>query len=479
MKKLEIFALIVILIGAFLVRLYHFTYPIADWHSWRQVDTSSVARNFVKNGFDLLHPRFDDLSNIPSGVYDNPQGYRFVEFPIYNALQAEGFLLFNKFTIEEWGRIISIISSLFSGLLLYFLVSRYSSRKNGLYTAFFFLFLPYNVFWGRTILPDSLATTSTLAGLLFFDIWLKNYEKKNYKKIIFFLLSGLFLAIALLIKPFAAFFFLPIIWSSFEKWGISILKRWDLILLAILSSVPWLLWRWWSLHFPAGVPQSGWLFNSGDIRFKGAFFHWIFASRVAELILGFWGVLIFGLGIIVKNKPYFLSFIFASLLYLFIVARGNVHHSYYQIPIIPTIAIFLAFGTNFLINPPKQYFSRIISIPFLIICIAFMFSFSWFEVRDYYNIQDASIIRAGAAVDKLTPKNAKIIAPYGGDTTLLYFTKRQGWPSLEKSVEELIKMGADYFLLVHPVPANFEIGETYKIVSFSPDYILVDLRQKP
>lgn len=478
MKKLEIFALFLIILGGLLVRFYHFTYPIADWHSWRQVDTSAVSRNFVQNGFDLLHPRFEDLSNIPSGVYDNPQGYRFVEFPIYNALQAGGFLLFGKFTLEEWGRIVSIISSIFSVFLLYFLVSRYSNNRVGLYSAFFFAFLPFNIFWGRTILPDSLATTSTLTGLLFFDIWIKNYEKKNSEKVIFFLLSGLFLALALLLKPFAAFFFLPVIWSSFEKWGISMLKRWDLIFLAILSSTPLLLWRWWSLHFPPGVPQSGWLFNGSDIRFKGAFFHWIFASRIAELILGFWGVFIFGLGVIVKNKSYFLSFLFASLLYLFIVATGNVQHSYYQIPIMPTIAIFLALGTNFLINPPKQYFSRIISIPLLIICIAFMFSFSWFEVRDYYNIQDSSIIRAGEAVDKIIPKNAKIIAPYGGDTTLLYFTKRQGWPSFEKSTEALIKMGADYILLVHPVPANFAIGKEYKIVSFSPDYILVDLHQK-
>ena len=107
-----------------------------------------------------------------------------------------------------------------------------------------------------------------------------------------------------------------------------------------------------------------------------------------------------------------------------------------------------------------------------------MFSFSWFEVRDYYNIQDSSIIRAGEAVDRIIPKDAKIIAPYDGDTTLLYFTKRQGWPSFEKSTEDLIKMGADYILLVHPVAANFNIGKEYKIISFSPDYILVDLHQK-
>ena len=52
MKKSEFFLLLIILIGAFFVRLYHFNWPVADWHSWRQADTSAVSRNFVKNGFE-------------------------------------------------------------------------------------------------------------------------------------------------------------------------------------------------------------------------------------------------------------------------------------------------------------------------------------------------------------------------------------------------------------------------------------------
>src|SRR5437868_9737445 len=100
MKKTTLF-LIVLLFFGFLVRLYRFDNPIADWHAWRQADTSAVSRNFVKNGFDVLHPRFDDLSNVPSGL-DNPNGYRFVEFPIYNVMQAGAFRLFPVITLEEW-----------------------------------------------------------------------------------------------------------------------------------------------------------------------------------------------------------------------------------------------------------------------------------------------------------------------------------------------------------------------------------------
>ena len=37
-------------------RMYHLNYPIADWHSWRQVDTAAVARNFLKWGIKPLYP---------------------------------------------------------------------------------------------------------------------------------------------------------------------------------------------------------------------------------------------------------------------------------------------------------------------------------------------------------------------------------------------------------------------------------------
>src|SRR3989344_4831251 len=115
----EIIALFLILFFGFLVRLYKFSAPIADWHAWRQADTSSVSRNFIKFGFDLLHPRFDDLLNVPSGVHENPQGYRFVEFPIYNVAQAGLFKIFGYFTIEQWGRLVTIFSSLSTALLIF------------------------------------------------------------------------------------------------------------------------------------------------------------------------------------------------------------------------------------------------------------------------------------------------------------------------------------------------------------------------
>ena len=55
---------VIILLLGFGVRLYKITSPIADWHSWRQADTASVTRNFVKYGVDMLYPRYDDFSDV-------------------------------------------------------------------------------------------------------------------------------------------------------------------------------------------------------------------------------------------------------------------------------------------------------------------------------------------------------------------------------------------------------------------------------
>ena len=97
----------------FILRLYKFDAPIADWHAWRQADTSAVSKFFVKDGFDVFHPRYYDLSNVPSGVHENPEGYRFVEFPIYNLVQAIPYKFIGIITIEQWGRLVTIFSSLF------------------------------------------------------------------------------------------------------------------------------------------------------------------------------------------------------------------------------------------------------------------------------------------------------------------------------------------------------------------------------
>lgn len=474
----EIIALLLILFFGFIVRLYKFQSPIADWHAWRQTDTSAVSKFFVKDGLDVFHPRYYDLSNVPSGVHENPEGYRFVEFPFYNLAQALPYKIIGVLTIEEWGRIVTILSSLLSSVFLYLIVKKHLNSKGGLFAAFFFTFIPFNIYFGRTILPDSSTVAAFLTTIYFFDRWIDEESSKLY-----FFISLAFAAISVLLKPFSLFFFLPMIYLVYEKYGRDFLKNKWLWIFAILSVLPFIFWRIWMLQYPGGIPQSGWLLNGNNIRFKGAFFHWIFAQRVSSLILGYWGLPLFILGILFKlpKKSYlfFLSFLVSSLLYVTVIATGNVQHDYYQILIMPSIAIYLALGVSFLWENKTNIY-RSVSLIILFVSIVFMLSFGWFNVRAFYNIDHPELISAGKIIDSLIPKDAEVVVPTSnGDTTALYFMDRRGWSSFEKPLPQLIRMGADYLVIINPQKQDSGFGRTYKLIASSYDFLLFNLRKKP
>jgi 4-amino-4-deoxy-L-arabinose transferase-like glycosyltransferase len=367
-------------------------------------------------------------------------------------------------------------------------VSRHSNKQIGLLAAFFYAFIPYNIYYGRTILPDTSMVMATLGGIYFFDLWVEKNSKlkiqnskesvknKNY---LFFILAIVFTSSAFLLKPYALFFTLPMVVLVYHRWGWGLLKKWQLWVFALLSVLPLILWRQWMTQYPEGIPANAWLLNGNGIRFRPAFFRWIGYERLTKLISGYFGVIILAFGFLAVKKLkewLFLSaFVVSSILYVVVFATGNVQHDYYQILIMPSLAIFFAIGSYFL------YMWSVKKIPLgkiiLVLCWVGSFYFSWHQVRDYFNINNPSLMVAGEAVDRLTPKDAKVIANYTGDTSFLYQTKRKGWPSFEKDMPEMIRMGASYLVLVNPTEQDMGFAKTYKVVAKTKEYVLFDLRK--
>lgn len=489
LQKIYLLLLIIILIGGFAIRFYRFDNPIADWHSWRQSDTSAVSRNFVEQGFDLLHPRMNNISNVQSGK-ENPNGYFFAEFPIYNATQAWLYKLFGGFTLEEWGRLVTMVASVFAGLFLYLIVYRHSNKTVGLLSSFFYLFIPYDIYYGRVILPDTSMVMATLGGIYFFDLWIEKSEKLKVKSsklqfkiqnFLYFLLALAFTAVAFLLKPYALFFVLPMAVLAYDRWKWKFLLQWQLWVFAILAVLPLALWRIWMLQYPEGIPANAWLFNGNGIRFRPSFFRWIFYERLTKLISGYLGVLMLLFGLykfrILKEWKFFISFLVSSLLYVFIIATGNVQHDYYQILIMPSLSIFFALGSYYLFS--WTYKTLPVGKVVLFICLFSLFWFGWQQVKDYFNINNPSLVVAGEAVQKLTPKNVKIIANYNGDSSFLYQTDRQGWASFDYDIPVLHKLGAQYLVLVNPTKDDMNFSKQYKVLAITKQYVIFDLNMKP
>ncbi len=467
------FVLIIIFCLGLAVRLYRVNAPLADWHSFRQADTASVAREFVENGYNLLKPRYHDLSNIQSGQ-PNPDGYRMVEFPLYNALHAGFYQVFGTWmSFESAGRMVSIIASLLSGYLLFLIVKNETNWLVGTLTAGFFLFLPFNIYYSRTILPGPLMTMLSLGSIYFFSVSPSSWF--SIQNTIALVLG----ALAILVKPYAIFLLIP----SYLVIGIKKINLRNLLRVAGYEFIiisPFLAWRFWIKQFPAGIPVNQWLLNQNNIRLRPAWWRWLFGERLGKLILGYWGLIPFGIGLIYSVKAKF-NWLFYSLFggifaYFVVFAWGNVQHDYYQIIAVPVVSIFLAKGVYFLLHPPKNI-NFFPSLLLLVSSLIFSFGFSWYQIREYYKINQPEIITAGNAVDNLVPKNAKVIAPYQGDTAFLYQTKRRGWPAVTRDVEDLIEMGAEYYVSVNYDQTTAELKERCQIIEENDDFVIINLNQ--
>jgi len=462
----------IMLLGASL-RSYKLHEPLGDWHSWRQADTASVAREYVKAGkIDLFHPRYHDLSNIPSGL-DNPEGWRFVEFPLRDALHAQLVMWFPTVGLVEWGRIISIIASTLTTGLIFLIVRHLSGARAGIFSALIFAILPYNIFYGRVILPEPVLVFCAMLSLFaFFKFW-------DSGKLSWYLLSLTTLVLATLIKPTALTTLLPMLGYALPSIFKHLRQALLLFFLPILTVIPYLLWRHYLSAFPEGIPANSWLFNSNGIRFKGAWFRWLFGERIAKMILGYWGLIPLGFGLLrlgKHNKETFtyLGLIIASLSYLTIIATGNVQHDYYQIQIIPTLVILTGVGIDYAITLKKGILNKLTVSATLVVTMLLSLALSWYELRGFFWVNNRAMVEAGRALDQLAPAEALVIAPYMGDTAFLFQTNRRGWP-IGGAIEEKIKAGANYYVTTTKDQEFQELKTKYTLIQETADYAIIKL----
>ena len=251
-KYFEYLLLAIILVLGLALRLYKINNPIADWHSWRQADTASVSRVYVQQGVNLLIPRYHDISSIQTGIF-NPNGYRVVEFPFYNAITAVAFNSFPKFSLEVWSRLITISTALVTSFFLYLIGKNLMGRWGGLLSAFFYLAIPFNIYFTRVILPDPMGV---MFGII--SLWAFLGFTTNNKKLLF-PVSAIFMGAAMLVKPYLGFYLFPVIYLALKKYGIKKLLNDKKVITGaaaylVLAFVPFFLWRIWEARFPEGIP---------------------------------------------------------------------------------------------------------------------------------------------------------------------------------------------------------------------------------
>lgn len=458
-----------ILLLALSLRLYRINNPIADWHAFRQADTASVTREYVKaDKIDLFRPQYQDLSNIQSG-FDNLEGYRMVEFPFINGGLALILKTFKSLDLVLFSRLASVFVSLLTIAVIYQLVKEISGQKTALLSALVYAVLPYSVFYSRAILPEPYFLFFSTLSIWQFYLFAKNRSWFPY------LLSIVSLALAALLKPFVVFLapvYLAIIWQFRQK---KLLLDPRIYLLPTIAFAPMFIWREWIKNFPSGVPVSDWLFNGNGIRLQPAWFRWLFYERLTKLFLGYFGIVFLLANLAKKNKEILIygAWWLGVLIYFVVIATGNVQHDYYQNFTLPIVAISVARGMMIL----HEKLNKKIALPVVVLLFGLSGFFASKQIAGYYNVNNWEYIKAGAAVDQLVDKDALVIAPAMGDTQFLFQTNRRGWP-IGFEIEDKINKGATIYVSSSYDWEAKELESKYEVLAHSDDYIIIDLKAK-
>lgn len=167
MRRVFLFGIILL---AFLLRLRGISNPLLDDQAWRQADTASIALNMKGHLTD-----FPDVF-FPRLMYDGafPQKVE-LEFPFLPYLLAWTWSFFGW--ADYWGRLWSILFSLLALWGLYDLARHLLSERAALFAAGLFAVIPLAVYYGRTVMPESVAQVLSIWALALMRRWSLKEQK--------------------------------------------------------------------------------------------------------------------------------------------------------------------------------------------------------------------------------------------------------------------------------------------------------------
>jgi 4-amino-4-deoxy-L-arabinose transferase-like glycosyltransferase len=441
--------MILILVGAVMVRLIQIEQPFTDPWSWRQSDVAAIARNFLENGFHFSRPQIDWAGNA--------EGYVGTEFPILPFLAA---LCYKVTGVYEWiGRIQGV---LFFGAALPFFFLFVRATWHGLpahvqsagrrchpdgsiaalWATFFFAFAPLSVVASRAFMPDIPSLSLAIAGMYFFLVWLEENRRGCL------ILSALLISLALLIKLPTALIGAPLLYLAvaavYDRRILSgnavgghrpplqglvkrLLGSWELWIFAIVVLLPSAIW-YWHAHRIAETFYPYHFFGGGGFRIMGPEWYWKIAQETALssltpvlTLLAIFGAFVAPRG---KYSWAFHWWMGAMVLFIFFVGWGN-RHQWYQLPLVPVAAVFAGCACQWVANALAG--RRLILTVASVLLAALFGVYSYAAARPFYRSSAAGLRNVGLELKEATTQTALIIAATDGDPTVFYYAHRKGW----------------------------------------------------
>ncbi|HRW54072.1 MAG TPA: glycosyltransferase family 39 protein, partial [Phycisphaerae bacterium] len=202
-------------------------------NSWREADYVQIARNFDREGMNILYPRIDWRGDTP--------GFVEMELPLTPWLAAAGYRVFGYH--EQLLRILSAAFSLF-GMLLFYAIARDALSRVGALIAFAaFAFNPLLVRLSGAMQPEPLM----IACIVLTAYHAFRFDRKGRAKSL--LLAAAATALAGLAKAPGVYVGAILAYACLRRFGWRALLKPIVWLSAAIAILPVFLWYDWAAHF--------------------------------------------------------------------------------------------------------------------------------------------------------------------------------------------------------------------------------------
>jgi len=150
-------------VGAvFLVlRLYGVTAPLIEMHNVRQTQTAMIARNLLRENFNIFHTRIDWTGNEP--------GYVVQEFPLYQLIVALAWKIYGEY--DAVGRLISLLWACVAAFYLFRIARMLFSPDVALWALAYFAVCPMSVFASRAFMINMMALSLSVVAIYEWFTW--------------------------------------------------------------------------------------------------------------------------------------------------------------------------------------------------------------------------------------------------------------------------------------------------------------------
>jgi 4-amino-4-deoxy-L-arabinose transferase-like glycosyltransferase len=329
LRRITILLLLLLGLG---IRLLDLTDPPLDIHPTRQLHSALMARGMYYQGRTDV-PEWQVTTAVRQWKRE-----AVIEPPIMENLTVDLY----KVAGGEFIWIARILSSIFwvaGGLAIYLLASQLTNADGGVTALIFYLFQTYGVMASRTFQPDPL-----MVSLIIFSWWsfLRWLQKPDWKWTI---IAGLITGAAIYVKNVSIFFLvIPYIVLVFRKDIKTLLKNNKVWVLAIVALLPMVIYTIYGTfvagflgqQFSFRIFPNLWLDISNYSRWMGQIKDTV---GVPALILGLVGIFLFEAG---QSRKWMLGLWLGYVIYGFTFAYHIGTHDYYQLPLIPILALSIA-----------------------------------------------------------------------------------------------------------------------------------------